>query len=175
MIRWQPIARARRRRLALAIALPLLATLALGLLARTVAAPVLVNESPSLPRGLYWRAIGVDPGVGSVVALPQPARARPYLASLGLPGEVLLIKRVAAAEGDRICRRGGRIDLSAGGVTVRQRDRQGRPLAPWTGCRRLGAGEVFLIGDTPDSYDSRYFGPVVRADLVGVYREGPTW
>jgi type IV secretory pathway protease TraF len=46
----------------------------------------------------------------------------------------------------------------------------GRVLPTWRGCRVLHDGEFFVIGDTPDSFDSRYFG-VVRADQIeGVWR-----
>lgn len=34
----------------------------------------------------------------------------------------------------------------------------------------LAVDEVFLMGDTPDSFDSRYFGPVNTADIEGVWR-----
>ncbi|MFA4894720.1 MAG: hypothetical protein WC555_15275, partial [Brevundimonas sp.] len=79
---------------------------ALGLLAGAAKvadrspALALVNESPSLPRGVYLRRPGAEPGRGAVVAIPQPAGARPYLAALGMPADVRLIKRVAAVGGD---------------------------------------------------------------------------
>jgi type IV secretory pathway protease TraF len=92
-----------------------------------------------------------------------------------MPGGVLLIKRVAAVGGDAVCS-DGRGLVSPGGVhPVRSRDRQGQPLSPWSGCRRLGPGELFLLGDTAGSFDSRYFGPVSRDEVRGVYREVMTW
>ena len=39
------------------------------------------------------------------------------------------------------------------------------------GCRTLSGNEVFLMGDTPDSFDSRYFGPVSADDIEGVWRQ----
>ena len=39
----------------------------------------------------------------------------------------------------------------------------------WHGCRALGAGEVVGYGDSEDSFDSRYTGPVLEAKLFGVY------
>jgi type IV secretory pathway protease TraF len=40
----------------------------------------------------------------------------------------------------------------------------------WRGCRVLAHGEVLLLGDTDDSFDGRYWGPV-SADLIeGVWR-----
>ena len=44
-------------------------------------------------------------------------------------------------------------------------------LPRWNGCRRLHNGEVFVFSDRiPNSFDSRYFGPVNRAEIVGVFR-----
>jgi type IV secretory pathway protease TraF len=43
-------------------------------------------------------------------------------------------------------------------------------LTGWRGCRVLVHGEVLLLGDTDDSFDGRYWGPV-SADLIeGVWR-----
>lgn len=134
----------------------------------------LVNESPSLPRGLYVRT---DAAIerGAVVALPQPVAVRPYLARLGMPGDVLLLKRIAAVEGDLVCAGVGNVRTPGRQVRTLDRDRQSAVLPAWRECRRLARDELFLLGDTPGSFDSRYFGPVLRGDAVGVYREVLTW
>lgn len=171
-----------RRRLAagaaVALAVALAGALALGVGAFAAAGappPLLVNESPSLPRGLYIRADGAKMESGRIVATPQPEAGRAYLASLGMPAEVLLIKRVAAEGGDRVCVAGDRLVLPSGERTVRRDDRRGVRLPRWAGCRRLGADELFLLGDTAGSFDSRYFGPVKRDRVLGVYTEVMTW
>lgn len=135
----------------------------------------LVNESPSLPQGLYLREIGVAPERGATVALPQPPAARVYLGALGMPPDVLLIKRVAAVEGDLVCREEGEVRATGRRVEVLEQDRRGGALPQWRGCRRLGQGELFVLGDTAGSFDSRYFGPVAVHDLDGVFREALTW
>lgn len=147
----------------------------LGLAADHAPALALVNESPSVPRGVYVRQMGSGVRRGDTVALRQPEVARPYLAGLGMPMDVRLLKRVAAAEGDRVCRLGDRVTAGTRSVAAASRDRRGMTLPRWTDCRRLAAGEVFLLGDTPGSFDSRYFGPVRVADLDGVFREALTW
>lgn len=135
----------------------------------------LVNESPSLPRGLYLKRPGEAPDRASIVAIPQPAGARDYLAGLGMPPSVLLIKRVAAVPGDEVCRRGDQVATPGRVTPALSRDARGQALPAWSGCRRLAAGELFLLGDTASSFDSRYFGIVRRSDVVGVYREVLTW
>ena len=135
----------------------------------------LVNESASLPRGLYVRQPGAKLEQGAVTAVEQPRAARAYLAGLGAPPDMMLIKRVAAQGGDPVCRDHDRIRLPAQVATVARTDRRGATLPVWSACRRLSPDEVFLLGDTETSFDSRYFGPVRRSDLRGVYRLVLTW
>lgn len=146
-----------------------------AVVADSTPAVALVNESPSLPRGLYLRQAGAEPGVGSVVAIPQPQPVRPYLADLGMPAEVLLIKRVAAGDGDLVCRDRGSVWMPGRSVVARASDSRGVALPAWSGCRHLGPGDLFLLGDTPGSFDSRYFGSVPRTAITGVYQEILTW
>ena len=138
-------------------------------------AVALVNESPSLPRGVYARVPSKTIALGSVVAIPQPAGSRAYLGSLGMPADVLLLKRVAAVGGERVCGRNGIVETARWRVEARPQDRRGVRLVAWQECRVLRANEVFLLGDTPGSFDSRYFGPVSRSEITGVYREVLTW
>ena len=63
-----------------------------------------------------------------------------------------------------------RIEMGA----ARERDRRGRLLPVWQGCRVVRSGEVFLMNwDEPASLDSRYFGPLPLATIVG--RADPIW
>ncbi|MDP3747819.1 MAG: S26 family signal peptidase [Phenylobacterium sp.] len=134
-----------------------------------------VNESASLPRGLYLRAPGAQAERGAIVAVPAPPAARPYLSELGAPAGARLLKRVAAVGGERVCAGRHEVQTPERRVTVPRRDRRGRPLPAWRDCRNLAPDELFLLGDTPSSFDSRFFGPVRRAELDGVYREALTW
>ncbi|MCA6097111.1 S26 family signal peptidase [Bradyrhizobium sp. WSM 4400] len=58
---------------------------------------------------------------------------------------------------------------------VQVEDHAGRPLPSWEGCMRLVDGEYFLLQPHPLSFDSRYFGPVLRCDILGVARPLWTW
>lgn len=152
--------------------------------AALVAAPVwsghaprfIWNASASLPIGLY----SVEPATG--IAVTDVAIVRPpddlarFLAERGyLPKGVPLLKRVFALGGETICRE-GRIIIAYGGryAVAQERDSRGRPLPIWQGCRTLDRGDVFLMNwDTPDSLDSRYFGPLPITTIVG--RAVPFW
>lgn len=136
---------------------------------------VLINESRSLPPGLYLRRFCVSPDRGRLVAFAQPEAARSYLAGLGTPPDMMLLKRVAAAGGDQVCRRDDRLHAPGAKARVMGRDRLGRALPQWTECRVLETDELFLLGDTPGSFDSRYFGPVRLRDTKGVFARAATW
>jgi conjugative transfer signal peptidase TraF len=147
---------------------------ALGLIALptlVTAGPLLVwNASASAPIGLYAvtppRALARGDMV--VVWLPGPARAlaarRHYL-----PANVPAVKRIVAITGDRVCAKGSHIRVGVATIVPRlAHDRAGRLLPAWNGCRRLGSNELFLLmADAPASFDSRYFGPVPRANVIG--------
>jgi type IV secretory pathway protease TraF len=103
-----------------------------------------------------------------VIALtPEPFRSladrRGYV-----PARVPLVKREAASRGDRICTRGQFITINGRAAALRLRtDARGRPLPWWDGCRPLLRGEILLLGDSPGSFDGRYFGPMPRQDVLG--------
>jgi conjugative transfer signal peptidase TraF len=134
------------------------------------------NVSESVPTGLY----GVEPThrfivTDLVVAFP-PEQLATVLADGGyLPRGVPLIKRVLALPEQIVCRKD--LTIIVDGIEMgaaRERDSRGRLLPVWQGCRALRQGEVFLMNwDEPASLDSRYFGPLPIAAIIG--RAVPLW
>jgi len=153
---------------------------ACGALAFTAVAhppPKLVwNASESVPIGLYAISVAERLEVTELVLARPPEPLASFLADRGyLPKGVPLLKRVAALPGETVCRDGAEIRI-AGAVRARarERDRRGRPLPVWTGCRVVTEGEVFLLNwDEPSSLDGRYFGPIPASAVVG--RAAPVW
>ena len=134
-------------------------------------APVLLvwNASASAPIGLYRvHASGpIDRGDMVVAWIPEPARSvaasRRYV-----PANVPLVKRVAAAAGDRVCAGGSDIWINGRRFAARRKfDPARRAMPRWTGCRRLSSAEFLLLMDSPLSFDGRYFGVTYRSDIVG--------
>jgi len=79
------------------------------------------------------------------------------------------MKRIAALPGQTVCRIGRNVtvDTIAMGEAL-ARDRRGRELPVWQGCRTLGASEIFLMNwDVQDSLDGRYFGPLPKSSIIG--------
>lgn len=149
---------------------------ALATSASLVPTPRLVwSASASAPIGFYWRVAGA-PSRGDLVLARAPFWARKLAAERRyLPLNVPILKRVAAVAGDVVCASGDALFIDGRLVAHRlTSDRMGRPLPQWQGCETLGAGEFFLLmGDVPDSFDGRYFGPVRRHDIIG--RLVPVW
>lgn len=131
---------------------------------------LLWNASPSSPRGLYALSAGGTPKIGDMVAAWPPRSARRTAAARSyLPFDVPLVKRVAAAGGDRVCAK--REIISVNGLRIairRRRDPSGRAMPWWSGCVRLRHGELFLLSTgVPLAFDGRYFGVTRAPEIVG--------
>ncbi|NMN02955.1 MULTISPECIES: S26 family signal peptidase [unclassified Novosphingobium] len=135
--------------------------------------PCLVwNASASAPVGLYWLSPGTSAATGDMVVARVPEPFRTLAATRRyLPRNVPLVKRVAAEAGDRVCARGVEVLVNGRPVATRQqRDALGRVLPWWQGCRVLRLEQVFLLMDSADSFDGRYFGVSEGVDLIGKAR-----
>lgn len=145
---------------------------ALGLAALAVPPfnrPLLVyNASASMPLGLYYTRPLQRPERGDILLAHLPETARDLAAQRHyLPADMPLIKLVAALAGDRVCVQSGRVFIDGKAIaSVLKWDQQGRSLLTWNECRRLGDDEFFLLSPAAGSFDSRYFGPVRRADII---------
>jgi conjugative transfer signal peptidase TraF len=139
--------------------------------------PFIINETVSMAKGIYAYTDNVNAlKRKDIVALKMTIGANAYLVDeLGYPKRTLLIKRVAGLSGDVICRHGMRVTINAQTVNVQSKDRFGNLLPVWDGCAVLLPNQVFLLGDHPSSFDSRYFGPVTKEQLLGTYRGVLTW
>lgn len=136
-----------------------------------------VNLTASEPRGLYlteqrpWRR-------GCLVVFRLPARLsavaleRGYAFPGGRPGAAMDgLKRVAALPGDTV-------RVTPQGVSINgllwpaseplARDSGGRPIQHYPfGVYRVRPGQVWLLSDNPRGWDSRYFGPIQRSNIIG--------
>jgi conjugative transfer signal peptidase TraF len=150
------------------------------LMSAAVEQPLLIyNASGSAPLGFYYLEQR-SPVIGELAVFkPPPAIELMIIAHGVLPRAVPLLKRIAAAGGDEVCRAKepvGTISINGKVLAeVLENDEEGRPLPTWEGCMRLVEGEFFLLQPHPRSFDSRYFGPVLRCDILGVAHPLWTW
>ena len=155
----------------------LVATLSAGLASLIRPAPKWIwNASASVPVGLY----AVHPAgalhVSELLVVTPPEPLAAFLAGRGyLPKGVPLLKHVLALPGHQVCRTARAIAVDGVAVGEAQdRDRKGRALPVWRGCRVVAAGEVFLMNRrSVDSLDGRYFGALPDTAIVG--RADPIW
>lgn len=125
-----------------------------------------VNITGSLP-GVFYR-VSEDPARGDyfqfcapiiVAALPDAMPGEPSCS-----GKVPLIKRVVAVAGDRVVVDDAGVSVNSERLTnsaPKRAARDGSPLPSAVGVHLLRPGQVWVAGEHPDSFDSRYFGPVL--------------
>jgi conjugative transfer signal peptidase TraF len=138
----------------------------------------LFNDSASVPLG-FWHRVPQPVEAGAIVGFHPPAAAMAYVEA-HMPEYThrkLILKYVVATSGDRICRAGA--SFSVNGKLYGQAaptDGLGAALPQWQGCRTLAVGEVAVFSNRiPNSFDSRYYGTVPAANIIGVYRPLWTW
>lgn len=120
-----------------------------------------VARGDSVDKTLFWSVPHATPELGSFVTLHV---SHPIIGD----GEAALTKLVACDEGMTVtvvehafyCE-GRRL----GGYLTQTWD--GKPLTAWSGGT-IPAGQAFVMGTHPRSFDSRYFGPVEKAGMVVV-------
>ncbi|MFT9092258.1 MAG: S26 family signal peptidase [Gluconacetobacter sp.] len=141
-------------------------------IAAIVPVPVklLWNASASTPLGLYDLAAPNGLKVGDLVAVRPPKPLADFMVRRGYIGRgVPLLKPVAAQPGQQVCRVGRTVTVD--GVKLgeaQERDRRGRMLPVWQGCRRIAPDQIFLMNPTVrGSLDGRYFGLLPRTAVIG--------
>ncbi|MGQ3044181.1 MAG: signal peptidase I [Brevundimonas aurantiaca] len=122
-----------------------------------------LNVTESLP---HWAFVtdrrDREVGRGDLVEFVAPDT--PYY-----PAGQHFVKRVAGTAGDVIERRGDRVWVAGKDVgRVKPTDSLGRPAAPGP-VGVIPAGSLFVVGDNPDSLDSRYalIGLIPASRVVG--------
>jgi conjugative transfer signal peptidase TraF len=134
------------------------------------------NASNSVPVGLYRVQATTKLTVTELVAVQPPDLLAAFLDLNGyLPLGLPMLKRVLALPGQTICRNG--LTIAVDGIDVgeaHERDRRGRPLPVWHGCRVIADGDVFVMNwQSEYSLDGRYFGPLPASAVIG--KALPVW
>jgi conjugative transfer signal peptidase TraF len=143
-----------------------------------------VNESPSLPIGI-WRVSSVERDLrkDDIVGFCPPdtpafreARERGYVGKgLCEGGYEPLLKPIAAIAGDRLSQTEEGIKINGRVIANSKnlaRDGSGRTLpSPGTNDLIVTEGEIWVVSSYNSlSFDSRYFGPVPISSIEGLAR-----
>jgi conjugative transfer signal peptidase TraF len=137
---------------------------------------LLWNASASAPLGLYAIRKMAVPTAGALAVIEPPETVALFAARRGyLPLRVPMLKHIEGLPGQQVCRLGRVITVNGLAVgAALERDRKGRALPDWKGCRIIAAGETFVMNrKVADSLDGRYFGPFPASSIVG--RALPLW
>lgn len=81
--------------------------------------------------------------------------------------DIRAIKRVGCDEGETLSQK--KRDFFCGDEFLghaKETSQKGEPLTPFLFTGKIPAGEVFLVGDHPDSFDSRYFGLIEKSNYL---------
>lgn len=137
---------------------------------------LIYNPSASAPRGWYRVSPARGLKVNDFVLVNLPAGAKRLAAERHyLPETVPLLKRIGAVSDQFVCVRGHSLwidgELAATALT---HDGRGRELTGWHDCRVLAPDEILLVSrNNSASFDSRYFGPIRRSQVIG--QASPLW
>lgn len=134
---------------------------------------IVLNLSPSVPLGLYVK-IDDQPSAGQLVEFQLP----PHIMGDGRHAHHrVILKPIAAGPGDHIDTTGDWLLIDGRCVApIFSVDSEGRPLPVWRARRVLHPGEFFVFSArVPNSFDSRYYGPIRREDIIAVRRPLWTW
>lgn len=134
------------------------------------------NATASAPIGFYTVEPADALDVPELVVVMPPKPLAGFMVGRGYVGRgIPLLKRVLGLPGQRVCRTGSTVTVD--GIEMGEaleRDRIGRELPVWHGCRVIGDGQIFLMNwDVSDSLDGRYFGPIPASSVIG--RAVPLW
>jgi signal peptidase I/conjugal transfer pilin signal peptidase TrbI len=127
-----------------------------------------VTLTPSVKHRLWWLSTdtsNIRTGEYVLFLLPHSRLSGMPVPETVVSGrDIRAIKRVGCDEGEVLNRKG--LEFFCGDQFLghaKQRSQGGEPLTPFLFCGTIPSGQAFLVGDHPDSFDSRYFGLVDKS------------
>jgi len=135
-----------------------------------------INLSESIPRGLYLQSGTGNLERGDLILFHNEMADR-IGAERGYkrPG-AMLGKRIAAIAGDTIQVSGAvRVNGRMVGKPALERDTAGRPLSPFIYRGVVPQGQLLVLGETENSFDSRYYGLIETGEVTSKLKPLVTW
>lgn len=114
-----------------------------------------INRTASMPRGLYLVDRKKYNQIGDIIVF----KSNEFNGNL--------IKYIAAVSGDRYCfDEAGALWVNEIPIAQKNIEKYSQPFLAQSICHILNEGELLVIGDHENSYDSRYFGPIKKNDVI---------
>lgn len=108
-----------------------------------------------MPVGLYLTILDNSYNIGDIIVFYSDIK------------KCNLIKYVLAIEGDEYCVEDGKAlwlnDLPQAVLNIQK---YGQNLYNQSFCKILKKGQILVLGEHPDSFDSRYFGPINEKQII---------
>ena len=134
---------------------------------------IVIQLTPSMPRGVYWMTRGADITTGAIVVFKPPLSARKLIEERrwwNMSGvNYSLMKYIVAKNEDHVKVTDEAVFINGSFFgAVKHVDSEGLPLAPCKFDRVLSEDEYFVASTYHNSFDSRYFGTIKREDIIGI-------
>lgn len=122
-----------------------------------------INASPSIDSRVFLVIEGIEPRCGGLGVFYFNVPDNPYWKEgtrfvkrfIGCPGDVLQVRERDFYVNGRLV------------GTARETDSHGIPVSHFTWNGKIPEGHYFVMGDSPRSYDSRYWGFVKKEWIAG--------
>lgn len=154
-------------------------------IAQTLHTRVHINTTPSMPLGFYAES---TPAKSDLISfcVPEPwgslAMERHYRMGVTdscADGGEPLLKRIVARPGDLVSESFVGVEINGKRIPVSAPlplDSGKRPLQPFMSSQiRLQFGEVWVMGESPKSFDSRYYGPISTKLILAYWEPKKIW
>lgn len=125
---------------------------------------IFLNQTASMPTGIYVKILSDKFKIGDIIVLYSKDK------------NCNLLKYIAAHEGDEYC-----LDFEStlwvNGFPVAQKSivKYHSDLPAQSLCQTLKKDELLVLGEHPNSYDSRYFGPIKREQIIAQVKLVLAW
>ena len=129
---------------------------------------LLLNITPSMPKGFYYVSIREELKKGDFVAFRLPQEVRESLGARSwLHPRYPFIKTIGAVSRDFICRNSNQFSINEKQIfSVSKKDQQGQDLPVWSGCQTIKENYFVPIGQNAKSFDARYFGEISNKHII---------
>lgn len=139
---------------------------------------IVLNVSPSIPLGFYY-ATDDEPAVGQLIEFRLTANTRNLFSGVPICARrnAVILKPIAAGPGDYVDTTCDSLRINGQRIApIHTTDSNGCPLHVWRANRKLGPDEFLVYsGRVSNSFDSRYYGPVLRSQIITVRTPLWTW
>lgn len=129
---------------------------------------IVINRTDSVETGIYRKVIFPNFSKGHYVTYKPDDKYKKYVESTygnNHDGKILLLKKIVGTEGDVIEEKNFKIYINGEEKGKIYRLKGLTETSP-NYKKVLSKDEVFLMGETPDSFDGRYFGAIKKKELV---------